>query len=215
MYGYTRAHLGIRREKSSKKKWPATLPVSVSNAGGTSKVEVPIELHPHLTTVIKWRPPEIFVGIPPDDSGIKGALMDGMSDGRMWEKAANVAKGSGRRRISLNHGGVHVDEFARFLAKIGHSFAVAERGLNNFRPFLLNAILNKRPMYLSYYVGMTTVAGSLTPDVHEINIREEMVDGRNLLIVRIQLFADIGVVSRDKSVSSMPAYDVVVGQLNE
>jgi hypothetical protein len=205
----------IRREKSSKKKWPATLPVSVSNAGGTSKVEVPIELHPHLTTVIKWRPPEISVGIPPDDSGIKGALMDGMSDGRMWEKAANVAKGSGRRRISLNHGGVHVDEFARFLAKIDHSFAVAERGLNNFRPFLLNAILNKRPMYLSYYVGMTTVAGSLTPDVHEINIREEMVDGRNLLIVRIQLFADIGVVSRDKSVSSMPAYDVVVGQLNE
>jgi hypothetical protein len=141
--------------------------------------------------------------------------MDGMSDGRMWEKAANVAKGIGGGRVSLNQGGVHVDEFARFLAKIGHSFAVAEQGLSNFNPFLLNAVLNKRPMYLSYYVGMTTAAGSLTPDVHEINIREEKVDGRDLLVVRIQLFADIGVVNTDGSISNIPAYDVVVGQINK
>ena len=215
-YGHTRPHFGVRREKASKKSWPATLPVSVSDEMGSVEVEVPRELHPHLSMVVRWRAPEIFVGIPPDDSGIRGALLDGMSDKSLWKKAADVARRTGKNRVSLNRGGTHVDDFARFLAKIGHSFAVAECGLTRFSPFLQNAVLNKRPMYLSYYVGMTTVGGSLTPDVHEINIRKERVDARTLLVVRIQLFADIGLVNpKDNSISSMPAYDVVAGEVLE
>jgi hypothetical protein len=186
--------LGVRREKSSKKKWPPTLPVHTWDEAGAEKVEVTREDHPNLTTVIKWRPPEIYFHGRPDDSGITDALMDGFSDDQMWKKAKNVAKTTRKSRISLNQGGLAPDDFARFLAKIGHSFAVAERGLLGFKPFLLNAVLNKRPMYLSYYVG-TSVIGTEplppAPDVHEINIREEQINRRNLLVVRVQLFADI------------------------
>jgi hypothetical protein len=217
IYGYSRAHLGVRREQPSKKKWPPTLPVTTWDEAGAEKVEVAREAHPNLTTVIKWRPPEIYFHGRPDDSGIKDALMDGLSDDQMWKKAKNVAKTARKKRISLNQGGGSVDDFARFLAKIGHSFAVAELGLRGFKPTLLNAILDKRPMYLSYYVGMSIIGTGLlppAPDVHEINIREEQISRRNLLVVRVQLFADIPIYDpRRRKVMGMPAYDVFVGEI--
>ena len=50
--------------------------------------------------------------------------MDGLSDDQMWKKAKNVAKTARKKRI-CSIKGVAVDDFARFLAKIGHSFAAA------------------------------------------------------------------------------------------
>jgi hypothetical protein len=82
---------------------------------------------------------------------------------------------------------------------------------------LLNAVLDKRPMYLSYYVGMSVIGTGLlppAPDVHEINIREEQINRRNLLVVRVQLFADIPIYDpRRRKVMGMPAYDVFVGEI--
>jgi hypothetical protein len=104
------------------------LPVTTWDEDGAEKVEVAREAHPNLATVMKWRPPEMYFHGRPDDSGIKDALMDGLSDDQMWKKAKNVAKTARKKRISLNQGGGSVDDFARFLAKIGHSFAAAERG---------------------------------------------------------------------------------------
>ncbi|MCP1851225.1 MULTISPECIES: hypothetical protein [unclassified Bradyrhizobium] len=189
--------------------------ITLDDEGGREKVDVPIEAHPNLITVIKWRPPEIYFHRHPDDNGIKDAFMDGMSDGRMWTKARNVARAARKKRIGLNQGGVHVDEFARFLAKIGHSFAVAERGLGEFTPFLLNAILGKRPMFLSYLIGNSIVSDtSPTPDVHEIKLREESIRGRTFLVARIQLFADIGVVDKHRNtITGMQAYDVIAGEV--
>ena len=43
--------------------------------------------------------------------------------------------------------------FARLLAKIAHSFAVAELGLTGFNPFLHNLIRGIPPLYPFYYVG--------------------------------------------------------------
>jgi hypothetical protein len=217
IYGYSRAHLGVRREQHSKKKWPATLPVNTWDETGAEKVEVAIDAHPNLTAVVKWRPPEIYFHDRPDDSGIKDALMDGLSDDQLWEKVKKVGKTARKKRVSLNQGGGSVDDFAKFLAKIGHSFAVAERGIHGFKPVLLNAVLDRRPMYLSYYVGMSVIGTEPLPprpDVHEINIREEQINRRNLLVVRIQLFADIPIYNpRNRKLTGMPAYDVIVGNL--
>lgn len=71
-------------------------------------------------------------------------------------------------------------------------------------------------MYLSYYVGMSMIGTGVlppAPDVHEISIREERINRRNFLVVRVQFFADIPIYdSRRRKLMGMPAYDVVVGE---
>ena len=104
----------------------------------------------------------------------------------------------------MNRGGLHVDEFARFLAKIAHVYAVAELGLDAFKPVLVNAILDKPPMLLSYYVGgpISDRTEKEQVDLHELEIFRYPFDGRQLVIVRIQLFAFY----------NFPAYELVVGE---
>jgi HNH endonuclease len=211
IYGTTRAHFGVRREQTGKRRWPDNLPVPVSDDSGVSwkTVEVPISEHPDLFFAIKLQPPRLFSGVPLDDTGFHNVLVDGMGDRDMWERAAKIAT---NKRIGLNRGGVHVDQFGRFLAKIGHSYAVAEIGINGFKPFLINAILNKRPMYLGHYIGGASAPGSQQPDVHELSRRKQQIGDRDIWIVRVHLFADIGVVRHGSPIpTSMPAYDVAVG----
>jgi len=43
--------------------------------------------------------------------------------------------------------------FARFLAKIAHTFAVAQLGIDSFLPFLPEFILGKRPRFADFLVG--------------------------------------------------------------
>src|SRR6266576_388250 len=99
IYGYSRVHLGVRREKKSKKNWPPTIPTTVSDDSGTSEIEVPVDLHPDLFRTIKWGPPEIFARIPPSDLGIQNATMDGMGDRDFWQRIARIGEG---KRITLN-----------------------------------------------------------------------------------------------------------------
>ena len=44
-------------------------------------------------------------------------------------------------------------DFGRMLAKIGHSYAVAELGLDGFKPVLTNIIRGQRPFSLTHYIG--------------------------------------------------------------
>lgn len=93
--------------------------------------------------------------------------------------------------------------FARLLAKIAHSFCVADLGLGSFKPKVLDLILG-RTDDMSIFVG-GSLGPAPAPDkcLHKLNMEITNINNRNYIVVHIRLFADHGA----------PAYHVVVGEL--
>jgi hypothetical protein len=99
--------------------------------------------------------------------------------------------------------GLLASEFYRFIAKIAHSYAVAELG-RTFGPALLNLINLKSPTFASHFIG-----GGLgdnpqpTKHLHEVEFLPltRGINGREFIRVRIQLFSNFG----------MPNHYAIVG----
>ena len=89
------------------------------------------------------------------------------------------------------------DALCRVLAKIAHSYAVAELGLGGFTPLLREFIRGEGGDRFRY-VGGEFKPGAPGAGLHEIGF-EQGVTG--YLVVRIRLFASLGA----------PVYRVVVG----
>jgi hypothetical protein len=107
-----------------------------------------------------------------------------------------------RKQINLTRG-LSALEFYRLIAKIAHSFAVAELGFT-FEPYLINLIEAKLPMFASHLIG-GEFSDSPPPstNLHEIEFVKSLDGpvGDELLMVRIRLFAYLG----------MPNHYAVVG----
>jgi hypothetical protein len=137
-FGDARAHLGVRREQR-RKKWPAKFPIPIVDENGHARtINVPLEHHPNIQWVVRLARPRIFSDTEPSE-GFRDALADGVGDRDIMRRIEKIGPNI---RIGVTAGSIHLDEFGRFLAKIAHSFAVAEKGIGGFNPFLLNAILN-------------------------------------------------------------------------
>jgi hypothetical protein len=103
----------------------------------------------------------------------------------------------------------NLQAFVRMLAKIGHSFAVGELGLNGFDPELPDLIVNDRSPLGSYLVGNWT--GDMTPPsnpnvLHQVGWAPARWGNRWVAIIRIRLFAGAG---------PTPCYSVVAGALSK
>jgi hypothetical protein len=100
-------------------------------------------------------------------------------------------------------GGFSALSFARMLAKIAHSYAMAKLGPTKFRPFLTNLILGESPSYPSHFVGSVDRPQPKSDVRHQIALDwEHRIDGRLFLVARIRLFGEY----------SMPVHTVVVGE---
>jgi hypothetical protein len=95
---------------------------------------------------------------------------------------------------------VEVDRFCQMLAKIAYSFAVAELGVEAFKPFMLPHILRKELDDTDNYIGCWTETEKATKNLHEISVVER--DDKNLVVVRIRLLAKL----------ETPTYIVVTGK---
>lgn len=93
-------------------------------------------------------------------------------------------------------------ELGRILAKISHSYAVAELGVGGFTPFLQPIIMGKDTKILDI-----TLAGRQRfeeiADFYQLGLKEvDTVSGVKPLMVTIRIFADM---------QGMPEYWIVVG----
>jgi hypothetical protein len=108
-------------------------------------------------------------------------------------------------RVKL--GTINILAFARMLAKIGHSYAVAELGLDVFRPLLTDIILGKSAA-APYLVG-GDASNSPLPDkelaLHQVYLQLCLTSGVEYVLAAIRLFAFVG----------MPRYHVVVGEVRK
>lgn len=170
------------------------------------RIRIPSNEFPALVLSLVFPLPKILMGAAADDDEpLKGGVFSAeLMDNFGLHLNAIRAKYGGREI-----GVVGVDksdrdsegDFGRMLAKMGHSYAVAERGNNSFQPLLTHIIRGRRPYHQNYFMGSqpsTTAAGT---DLHEIDF-VTMPGFDRLLIVRIRLFANF----------NTPAHLVVVGE---
>jgi hypothetical protein len=87
----------------------------------------------------------------------------------------------------------------RFIAKVAHSAAIAELGLDTFEPLLPDIIKGVSP-HISHFVGSSLRRGRVQHALHRISLEARS----GFLIASVQLFAKCGLLP----------YEAVVGRLS-
>jgi hypothetical protein len=162
--------------------------------------DIPSTELPGLLTSFKFSMPDILYGLQPVDAPITGGIAMSMLPDfgerlnalRAKHKASNV---------EITQQGT-AEAVARLLAKTGHAYAVAELGLDAFRPLLVDAILGSDALRLGHFIGSSALEAPVGNDLHEIGIDDTGLGGGKYVVVRVQLFANRG----------MPVHYVVVGE---
>jgi len=107
-----------------------------------------------------------------------------------------VDDGPGIRVATFNN---HV--FCQMLAKIAHSYTVAEWGIHSFRPLLLDLILGRTETAFHWVGGDMTVTRPDPSGLHRMQLKREVLLRTEYVIAYIALFCLFGA----------PEYRIVVG----
>jgi len=182
--------------KSRHKNRPSHMrAVSVNDKGALESRMIPSEKIPMAAFMFRFEPPGIITGRPRNPGFYA----------RQWhlndrEKLDKLLIEEGVDNLAVSKMNPHI--FARMLAKIAHSFAVAEIGLDNFTPFLQKMIIEgiETP---SYYVGgdFTVPPAERDGAMHWVRLQPD----DNYLVATIRLFAPLGA----------PLYHIIVGTLRD
>jgi len=158
--------------------------------------------HPAAVMMFRFWIPTVLMGIRPTGN-FAGKVVLRPTSSDMHDRTKRL----GGNSVNLTRG-FSAFTFGMALAKIGHSFAAAELGVDGFKPCLNDMLRNIPPFILAHYVG--SLPPEETPpdsaERHEIGFEEPYIryDGQEFIRVRIRLFGDQG----------MPVHQVVVGQPN-
>jgi hypothetical protein len=200
-----RTHLGMKSRRP--KERPTTLPVKQGKGGvEVPIIEVPINEHPFYLALQEFERPQILK---------RPRRWQERDDELHWRM--HTAPDTAKRHDALGNAGVQLfrinpDNMQRMLAKMAHSYAIAELGSDVFRPFLPDLILNKRPSR-NWLVGSKPGENRPPPNstwqfptvVHSIELRRERGPNMTFLTCDITLFAEHG----------MPVYEVIVGPITK
>ena len=171
-----------------------------------NRVKVPIEEFPALLMSLVFPFPGILLNQKPEDKPLTGGvysaeLMEGFGEKLNRIRAKYRANSIAIMGIEPGARGQQ-DDFGRMLAKIAHSYAVAELGCGNFHPFLVDVIRGVKPYYLPYFIGSGIGKSPPFSDLHQIEIDGTGLGMGALVVVKIRLFSN-----RDT-----PTHYVVVGR---
>jgi hypothetical protein len=182
------------------------------------------DMPPHIPLTIDFEPdrnrqfvrpedhPPVFL-MPAITNELPGILTGGVPTERVNLHYMIFGDADELRRLQIQNNGslisvrVRFDHYAffRMLAKIAHSFAVGEIGIENFDPELPDLILGRNPHLISYLIG-----GSTEPSPHiSFQFRHEMQTSIatrgdvRFAVIQLRLFASSGA----------PEYNVVVGRI--
>lgn len=200
---YARMQLGLHNHPD---ELPKTFPVTLADwSGNESILQVPVADYPALWAMPIYDYPAILRGVPLRDAtgGVKLYAHKHDTNFQKLLALPNV------KSVSAQTGGVRIDLFTRWLAKIAYGYAVASFGLSAVKKSpLVNLILNGSEQ-LNYYVGGLNTQPQptyeLEPAANE-NFRVEMrkvtdADGSLYWAVYMRLLPNY----------QSPSYLVVVG----
>ena len=189
-----RLNLPTRRPKDR----PTELPIEFIRINGQRETEI-VRAHeaPFVCLGYRFPAPGILRGAIPAQDYEDGELIAKFIN----EGASKYMSPEGQK---VKIGTINILEFTRMLAKIAHSYAVAEFGLDVFTPFLPDLILGKSTI-TPYLVGGDKSDAPLLdsePALHHVYWQDCLVNGVQYILVAIRLFAIFG----------MPRYHAVVGK---
>lgn len=200
MLGNFRIALGLPTRNP--KQRPRNVDIHLFKDGRMTKTNIPASEIPLMCAVPQLPPPRIIQGLPHTNK------LDFQIVAKFTEE--------GRKKFLPTHGeGVGINPidifiFLRFLAKIAHSFAIAQRGVDGFQPFLPDIILGKPEVLCSelYQLigGGMNLPNRLLCDpeslpFHHLELHHVKASENTFVVVSIQLFCFL----------NMPTYSMVVG----
>ena len=199
MFGVARAHLGLGTRRP--KERPPTFALRHKRHDGyLEAVPVKPDSQPILLHLVKLAPPGIVVGEEP-----KNVFENAQSVISLSRPADILSKELPQfTGMNIQSPPIEMSRFSRMLAKIAHSFAVAERGIDSFTPLLPELILGRYDTP-SYLVGRIMGSPIVPPDglLHHLFLEYIRTDdGSEFLVANIRLFA----------ILNTPHYHVVIAR---
>jgi hypothetical protein len=185
-----------------KKRPPRYLPLKIQRNGRTVWESIPIEKYPAIIVTLLFDHPDILSGCEPVEKELSGGVAVGILP--TFGQHMNEYLAKGEVSFEPPRGKATSRHLGRMLAKIAHSYAVAELGLDGFKPCLQKIILGTDIRHLAHYVGGTREIPPRSNDVYEIGLTTIQSTGnRPYLMATIRLLSDV---------QGMPEYWVVVGE---
>ncbi len=190
-----------------KKDRPSTLPLKVKKSPDDDWTEMQVarEDVPFLILLPHFLMPDLLSGYT--TTGNRGAAAD-----NFWIRGASASEGFFEHLDDLIAKlGVHavypvaearVEEFCLMLAKIAHSFAVAEIGSGQFEPLLLDLLLKRDLLNRANFIGGLKYDEPPSQELHEISLDDHTCNRPDLVAVRIRFLSKLGT----------PTYYVVAGR---
>ncbi len=196
MLGPLRYKLGLKTRNRGSRKKKTNKFVTLFNYpdGRLEPKEISGDDFPTVCIGFKWLMPAFLLGLEATN------IFEG-SDVIKFNEIELKQYAKSDQAISI--GRVYPADFARMLAKIAHTYAIAEYGMDSFEPMLREMILG-RDDRLPFLVGgdETLPTPESEPYLHNIYRQDCAISGVHYIMVAIRLFAFIG----------MPRYLVVVGK---
>jgi hypothetical protein len=161
-------------------------------------------LKPSFMMMFHFRPPGLLTGTANEDWPASKALVRTLGG----DAAKRIRLAGGKFEFQFRHGGADTKTFSRLLAKIAHAHVVDVFGLDGFTPMLTNLIRDIPPLNTSLLIGSeaTIEPKPAAPDRHFLSHEwQPQTDGNDLMLVRIRLFAHLGMPTHVAIAGSRPS----------
>jgi len=205
MFGPLRLYYDLpsRRRKSR----PKTLPLKIKKAPNLDweNLEVDQNIYPFLVLFPYYLMPDELSGfttIGRRDSAAK----------HFWIRGASFRHGfnAHMEQVTQELGVAEIQptanfstpEFCLMLAKIAHSYSIAEMGTDSFSPFLTSMILNTDTSNRAQYIGGIRSSEPRSTNLHEISFNSHTCIRPDIVAVRVRLLATL----------ETPTYFIAVGR---
>jgi hypothetical protein len=202
VYRVLREKLGYphRHKETPRNKFPIFIPTP--GGGKDTRVDILLSDYPHAHFFLTPPAPGLLIGVPLNfNYGLEPRWFRAQATFKIGETPENLKKYGVDSAFS--NPSLDLMSFCKMLAKIGHSYAIAELGVNKFIPLLRDVILGKEKNVF-HFVGGKADSQQLPPSSrpYEIGLEEQIVDGVTYLVASIRIFATL---------EGSPTYLVVVG----
>jgi len=163
-------------------------------------VKIPVADNPLGLLLPTFDPPRLFSGLPATVPSNVGHWRYGPADEKT--QTALMAKLGAKAAYT----DLDPPLFARLIAKIGHAFAAAEVGIENFDPIATDFILGKTGDW-DYLVGggASIVPISTANELHSVLLENRDVGNITYLTANVRLFSRFGA----------PSYNVALGRVSD
>lgn len=189
--------------KRRKKEQRSTVPVEWKNQAGSRVIQTDPWEYPFWAQYCIFGRAVMITGIPAKQVTDTKVTLFGNSKS-LQKLTEKLADGSSMGDPS-RHDPIYL---IRVLAKVAHSFAVAQYGIRSFSPCLIEIICNDsvevwKDTWHNYIGTVNEIGGVASPNLHDLWIEARSINGRFLIICTIRLFAFL---------KDSPTYEVVVGE---